>query len=464
MRIRLVAAFLSIIVLMLLVQDVPLVRYLDQVEHAQIYTSLERDAWRLADSVDTNISENRVEGLQTIAVEYADQTGARVVITNELGIVLVSSDGDDIGTNYLNRPEIVDALNGNEVSGERSSQSLGESLIYVAVPIEFNNTTIGSLRITYPGSVIDGVITDRIRGIVVVATMTLLITLAVTLIVANAITRRLRKLQSATADIAAGNLKVRLTDKSNSGGAPELRQLEVAFDTMVERLSGVLDSQKSFASDASHQLRTPLTALRLTLENAAEVVDDKVRVEAAIENASTQVVRLQLLIDGLLALARLEGSTPALKPTDITQLLQQRMELWQPLASEKDITIAMDVRAGLWVMATDSSIDQIVDAYLDNALDFAPNGSKISLRAFATGNHVQIHVIDEGAGMTLEQIERAYDRFWRGRADGTGTGLGLAIVARLAEVIGASVGLEQVNPNGTGLDAYVIAPRIAEPK
>jgi signal transduction histidine kinase len=233
---------------------------------------------------------------------------------------------------------------------------------------------------------------------------------------------------------------------------------------MVERLSGVLDSQKSFASDASHQLRTPLTALRLTLENAAEVVDDKVRVEAAIENASTQVVRLQLLIDGLLALARLEGSTPALKPTDITQLLQQRMELWQPLASEKDITIAMDVRAGLWVMATDSSIDQIVDAYLDNALDFAPNGSKISLRAFATGNHVQIHVIDEGAGMTLEQIERAYDRFWRGRADGTGTGLGLAIVARLAEVIGASVGLEQVNPNGTGLDAYVIAPRIAEPK
>ncbi len=464
MRLRLVAAFLSIIVLMLIVQDIPLARYLDQVEHTQIYTSLERDAWRLADSVDTEISTNQIDGLQSIASDYANQTGARVVITNDMGIVLVSSDGDDVGTNYMNRPEIAAALNGKEVSGERISQSLGESLLYVAVPVEFDNTTIGSLRITYPGSVIDGIIADRIRGILVVATLTLLITLAVTLIVANAITRRLRNLQSATADIAAGNLNVRLSANSNLGGAPELRQLEVAFDTMVERLSGVLDSQKSFASDASHQLRTPLTALRLTLENAADVVDDKEKVEAAIENASTQVVRLQLLIDGLLALARLEGSTPALKPTDITELLEQRISLWQPLADEKNIQIAPDIRPGLWVMATDSSIDQIVDAYLDNALDFAPNGSTIQLRAFATGNHVQIHVIDQGPGMTLEQIERAYDRFWRGRTDGSGTGLGLAIVARLAEVIGATVGLEQVNANGSGLDAYVIAPRIAEPK
>lgn len=449
---------------MLIVQDVPLMRYLDQVEHTQIYTSLERDAWRLADSVDTDISNNEVAGLQTIASDYANQTGARVIITNKMGVVLVSSDGQDVGNSYMNRPEIIDALKGNEVSGERVSKTLGQSLLYVAVPVEFDNTTIGALRITYPGSVIDEIVANRIRGILIVATMTLLITLTVTLIVANAITGRIRKLQSATADIAAGNLKVRLSENSASGGAPELRQLEVAFDTMVERLSGVLESQKSFASDASHQLRTPLTALRLTLENAAEVVNDPERVEAAIENASTQVVRLQLLIDGLLALARLEGSTASLKPTDISALIEQRINLWQPLADEKEITIETDVRAGLWVMATDSSIDQIVDAYLDNALDFAPNGSKIYLRAFATGNHVQIHVIDEGPGMTLEQIERAFDRFWRGRTDGTGTGLGLAIVARLAEVIGASVGLEQVNPNGSGLDAYVVVPRIAEPK
>jgi sensor histidine kinase regulating citrate/malate metabolism len=257
MRLRLVAAFLSIIVLMLLVQDVPLVRYLDQVEHSQIYTSLERDAWRLADSVDSEISNNQTGSLQTIATDYADQSGARVVITNQTGIVLVSSDGDDVGTNYLNRPEIADALRGNEVSGERESQSLGQSLLYVAVPVELENVTIGALRITYPGSVIDGIIANRIRGIVIVATLTLLITLAVTLIVANAITRRLRKLQSATSEISAGNLKVRLSDKKVLGGAPELRQLEGAFDTMVERLSGVLDSQKSFASDASHQLRTP---------------------------------------------------------------------------------------------------------------------------------------------------------------------------------------------------------------
>lgn len=464
MRLRLVAAFLGIIILMLLVQDVPLARYLDQVEHSQIYTSLERDAWRLADSVDTDISANQISSLESVAVDYAKQTGARVVITDELGMVLVSSDGDDVGTNYTNRPEIVAAIAGEEVSGERASQSLGESLLYVAVPIEFDNTVIGALRITYPGSVIDGLIADRIRGILVVATLTLLITLAVTLFVANAITRRLRSLQSATADIAAGNLKVRLSDKSSMGGAPELRQLEVAFDTMVERLSGVLDSQKSFASDASHQLRTPLTALRLTLENAAELTEDSEKVADAIDNASAQVVRLQLMIDGLLALARLEGSTPALVPTDITKLLEQRIELWQPLATEKGIKIESDVRPNLWVLAASSSIDQIVDAYLDNALDFAPNNSTIFLRAFATGNHIQIHVIDQGPGMTLEQIERAYDRFWRGRADGGGTGLGLAIVARLAEVIGANVGLEQVNPDGTGLDAYVVVPRIAEPK
>ena len=463
MRARLTAAFMSIIFVMLLVQDVPLVNYLNTVEHNQIMTSLERDAWRLAELTDTRMLNEDYESITRDVEEYVANTGSRVIYINSSGTVVVSSDGSDIGADYTNRPEITDALEGRATSGERESIAISDSLMYVAVPIESNGELTGAIRITFPGSIIDAEVSERIRGILLVALLTLVVTLIVTWLIANTITFRLRRLHKATTDLASGDLSVRVGEFKAKGGSPEIRQLEAAFDAMVERLSSVLESQRSFASDASHQLRTPLTALRLKLENAVETLHDKDATEEAIESASNEVIRLQLLVDGLLALARLEGSTPHLFAINISEMIKNRIDMWKPLADERNIQLVEEIEIDLWAMGTDSSIDQIIDAYLDNALDFAPEGSAIVVRASEVEGNIHINIIDSGPGMTQEQITRAFDRFWRGRADGSGTGLGLAIVARLADVIGAHAKLSQVFADGHGVNAELILPRINRP-
>ena len=382
MRRRLIGAFLSIITLMLVVQYVPLFGYLDSIEHSQIYTSLERDAWRLADNIDSGIDDKNFAGVSKTIKRYVKDTesGARVIVTNVNGVVIAASDNQDVGTDYTNRPEIVAAITGQAATGERQSATLQDELVYTAVPIESNYQVIGTLRISFSGRAIDQVVSNRIRGLALVGFLAIILTLIATVIIANSTTGRLRRIQKATSEVAMGNLDLKLHDKEQSAtAAPEVRQLEQAFDFMVDRLKSVLDSQRSFASDASHQLRTPLTALRLKLENAAALVDDADASAEAIESASAEVVRLQMLVDGLLALARLEGSNPQLEHIDVSNAINTKVDLWMPLAQERDIRIVAKAAPHLEAVATPMAVDQILDAYLDNALDFTPEGGTITI-------------------------------------------------------------------------------------
>lgn len=455
MRARLIAAFVSLILVMLFVQDIPLIQYLDRVERNQLLTSLERDAWQLAAENDADLVAGSTSDFVQDASEYHKATGANVILTDSNGTIVASTVPGDVGSDFSNRPEIADALRNRPTTGQRFSSTLLYDIVYVAVPVVTRGELIGVIRLSYPVSEIEALVQDRTRGVIFVAGFTVLISIFAALLIANIFTRRLRRLRRATSELASGDLTVRVSDP-NPQGAPEIVQLEQAFDAMVERMAQLIESQKSFASDASHQLRTPLAALRLQLDNAAGQTDDPVEVAARIAAATAEVLRLQLLVDGLLALARIEGSSTNLQPIKLDRLLADRIEMWRPLADERGVRVHAEVTPGLAALAAPSAIDQIVDAYLDNALEVAPVGSVIRLSAVADNAHVLIEVSDQGPGMSSEDMERAFDRFWRGRSDNTGTGLGLAIVHRLATAMGAQVGLRSA-PGG-GVTAYLRLP------
>jgi signal transduction histidine kinase len=412
----------------------------------------------LSDNLDTELFDGNSESLYPDLQQYirTAEAGARVVVTDERGVVVMTSDRQDIGASYRNRPEVQQALIGFPVTGNRLSVTLNDKLFYAAVPIEHNYKIIGALRISFPGSAVTEIVSNRIRGLVFVGALTVLITLVATLFIANAITFRLRRIQDATAEIASGNLDVRLQDATSRNTSPEIRQLEQAFDYMVERLQTVLESQKTFASDASHQLRTPLTALRLKLENAALQVSNPEKSAQAIEAANLEVIRLQTLVDGLLTLARLEGSNPNLIEIAIADVLHEKQRMWQALAAEREISIEVDAEKGLKILASELAADQIIDAYLDNAIEHSPTGSTISLQARRVDDAVSVSIIDCGPGLTETERSGAFARFWRASADTNGTGLGLAIVRRLADTVGASVALHASQPDGTGIRAEVV--------
>ncbi|HYH32037.1 MAG TPA: HAMP domain-containing sensor histidine kinase [Pseudonocardia sp.] len=263
------------------------------------------------------------------------------------------------------------------------------------------------------------------------------------------ILRPVRRLDEGTGRVAAAVLAgaepARVADGS---GPPELRQLSVSFDRMTATVAQAYGAQRAFVADASHQLRNPLTALRLRLSNLDGHVDAAATEDhaAALEEAE----RLSTLLDGLLALARAERTAPPVA-ADVDAAVEDRLEAWRPLAEHMDLQLVRGGVPGRRVLAPEGAIETVLDAVLDNAVKFAPPGSSISVRTGTVDGFVEIAVRDTGPGMAPEELERATGRFWRspGQSNVEGSGLGLAIAARTLEVAGGELALEL--PAGGGL-------------
>lgn len=237
----------------------------------------------------------------------------------------------------------------------------------------------------------------------------------------------------------------------------EVQPLLEATNQTMQRLQGLLSNQKRFVRDASHQLRTPLSTLRLRLDRAAELMDGDDPAVDQVDAARDEIDRLQRLVDGLLMLARADGKEHDVVAVDVAAVARDRVESWQPLGGERDVEVLVDAPGIAVAHAVPSAVEQIIDNYVDNALDVVPDGSRILVSVRIEPAGVLIQVDDEGPGLPAEDRERAFDRFWRGRQDGGGSGLGLAVVASLATASGGTVWLDQ-SPWG-GLRACARLPQ-----
>lgn len=274
------------------------------------------------------------------------------------------------------------------------------------------------------------------------------------------ILRPVRRLDEGTGRVAAAVLAGADPEPVADGtGPPELRQLSVSFDRMTATVAQAYAAQRAFVADASHQLRNPLTALRLRLSNLDGHVDEVAAEDhaAALEEAE----RLSTLLDGLLALARAERTAPPIV-ADVDEGVEDRLDAWRPLAEHMDLELVRTGIRGLQVRAPEGAIETVLDAVLDNAVKFAPPGTPISVSTDAVDGRVEIAVRDRGPGMAPEELERATGRFWRSPAQSNteGSGLGLAIAARTLEVAGGELVLEL--PPGGGLRVVARFPRPTE--
>lgn len=459
MRWRLLAAFVGVMVVVLAAQGIPLARYLRTVENERLVASIQRDAFILAGTSDTALSRTGLEtqqdrdALQSTVDIYQTRTGAQVVVTDVSGAaVAVSGDESRRGDDFSTRPEIAEALTGSPTSGRRASTDLGGDLVFVAVPVLSGARPIGVVRLTYPATTIDDRVSNKVRGILVVGLISLSAAALAAALMATTIVRPLRRLQRATEQVAAGNFESQAVIDE---GAPEIRGLAASFNSMTAQISTLVERQKSFAGDASHQLRTPLTALRLQLERAAVNIDSNP--EAArgdIEAASEETERLQRLVEGLLMLARADQAGMATETIRVADIVSERAAIWAPLADDRGVNVTAGNIADITARAVPGALEQIVDNYIDNALNVSPAGTEITVSAAAEDGWATIRVADRGPGMPGDQLQHAFDRFWRASGSGhEGSGLGLAIVRQLAEASGGSVALE--NRNGGGLDASV---------
>jgi signal transduction histidine kinase len=458
MSLRMIAAMIAVVLLALLVQDVPLAGYLADVEKDRIVTALERDAFVLAGRSEEDLHETTPDAdgaISALAQTYRESSGARVVIVDREGIAIVTSDEDGaaVGDSFASRPEIVEALAGGVSTGTRFSTTLDQDLLYVAVPVLSGDEIFGAVRLTYPEQVVIDAVNGKLAGLGIVGLTTVLLAAAIGLLLARSVTRPVRLLKIATDRFSDGDRGVRADE---AAGPPELRSLSRSFNGMAERIDALLEQQRGFAADASHQLRTPLTALRLRLERARELAPtDAAGAVERLEAADAELDRLETLIEGLLVLSRSEGRDPVLESVDLAAVAASRVEQWNALAAESGKTVDYDGPAAASVRAVPTAVEQIVDNLVDNALGVTPDGGTVTIRVMVANDSVTLHVLDRGPGMPASDRAHAFERFWRGRTsqDRRGSGLGLAIVAQLARASGASAHLD--DRDGGGLDAMV---------
>jgi signal transduction histidine kinase len=237
-----------------------------------------------------------------------------------------------------------------------------------------------------------------------------------------------------------------LDERADVGtGPPEVRRLAATFNTMAARTEALVHGHRAVIADVSHQLRTPLAALRLRLDVLATGADDATAADLAA--AQEEISRLSRLVDGLLAVARAEQTTPRAAAVRIDEVVAERVAAWAPVAEERGVRLAAESGGRAPTVALGAGhLEQILDNLIANAVDAVPSGGSISLDRRAAAATARVRVRDDGPGMTAQAKAVAFRRF--GNPEAGGTGLGLAIVHRLVTVNGGTVWLEDTPGGG----------------
>lgn len=383
--------------------------------------------------------------LDLIASETAPQVGGRVIVVDEAGILLADSDGPaDLGTDYATpgRPELQAALVGEPSSDIRDSADLGHDIMATAVPIQDAGAVIGAVRITKSVQQVNDNVRNVTIGLAVVGLAGLGAGLLLAFGLAGSLSRPLTRLADSAKRLGAGDLTTRA---GSIRGAREIEDLGRSFDEMAGRLERSAMAQREFVANASHQLRTPLTAMKLRLEGAiAESHEPEVRTR--LEAADREVDRLSEIVDRLLVMARQieEGATSRV---DVGEAVARARDRWDERARSLDSGILSSGEGGL-ARADPTDLDQILDNLLDNAIAYAPGD--ITIESSMSNGAVVVTVQDHGPGIPEADLPQVTERFYRGaRAPSGGSGLGLAIARQLAEKWGGSLEISSVEGQGT---------------
>jgi signal transduction histidine kinase len=362
----------------------------------------------------------------------------------------------------------------DETANQQSpTTELTKNAVYAVATVDGSGklagVQIGTVVLERPTGPLNQNIANLWLYLIVLAGAALAGAVLIAIYLARWVSRPLARLDTAAGKIADGDLTVR----ARTGyGPPELRRMAATFNMMAGRLEALVHGHRAMLADASHQLRTPLTALRLRLDLLA--TDASPATAAELAGAQEEIARLSRLVDGLLATARAEAMTEQLETIDVIEAVAERVAAWQPVADGHNVKLVVEEIAGSgsagaggrpMVALGAGHLEQILDNLIDNAIDAltepdaGPVGGTIRISATATDTGTLLTVSDDGPGMTAQERSRAFLRYTTGSQNGTG--LGLAIVHRLVTANGGTIRL--ADTPGGGLTVEIELPSPADP-
>jgi two-component system, OmpR family, sensor kinase len=457
LRTTLLVAFAYVLLLVIVMLEVPLVLNISRRVDAEVKAEASGQAQLVATTSADQL--HRRGALQRLVQRSGRALGGRVILVDAGGRVIVDSAGPGVrGVSYADRPEIRTALGGATAQGTRHSSSLDEDLLYTAVPVIHDGRPAGAVRVTQSVESVNTEVRNDALVLIGVGAGALALGLVVAWVVAGFLARPLGSLARTVRRVGAGELDLR----APGGGPREQREVAHAFNEMTDRLARVLRAQREFVGNASHQLRTPLTGLRLRLEAAQARISDPGAAED-LRAADEEVERLALLLNNLLTLAKEGQSSPHADRISLASAARSAQDRWAADAGRRRHRFTLAGEPNVDVLASEEDLGIVLDNLLENAIRYSPRGGSLKLEwgvEDADGGTPSgyVAVCDEGPGLAPGEEQRVVERFYRGSAGAAepGTGLGLAIVDALAHRWRGSFVLRN-RPSG-GLRAEVRLP------
>lgn len=445
MRRRLLAVLMVLMGAATLLLSVPLAGSYASGRTEHLLLQRRADAVRFADLADrVRTAADRAE-LSTEIRRYAELYGAAVTVVDPAGRVIARagpgiahSSADDV----LGR-----ALTGRSTERLPTVRPWGPDRVVLAEPVGRDERVSGAVLLAVPTTAARRDV--AVRWVLIAGGALTAFTAAA--LVAAGITRWLmrpvRELDRAVGALASGSLRTRAVSDT---GPPELRSLRRHFNGMAEAVADSLGRQRAFVADASHQLRNPLATLVLQLENVEpHLAPGQGRTEHA--RALDEAERLEELLDGLLALARVEAGAAERTEQDVACAVRRRVAAWLPVFEASGLTLtAAAVPEELRARAVPDAVGRILDAVLDNAVKFVPAGGSVTVTARCADGEAVVRVCDDGPGVPEDQLPLLTRRFARApeHQNVPGSGLGLAIADEIARLSGGRLATAGHEPHG----------------
>ncbi|GIF71822.1 sensor histidine kinase [Asanoa siamensis] len=460
---RLLVVLVPLAVLLVAALGVPLSVTVAEREMQETYVDRLNDVGRFASLAETALSTGRTEALRQELIRYHELYGIPVALIDTAGTVLLAPSGayQEAARSEPALPRIVTAA----LAGARSEPSgewmpWADSALVVAEPVGRDSEVVGAVVAISDLSETRERILVRWARLAGLGLLPLIALAAVAWPVSAWVLRPVRELDAATSRISRGDLTTRADAEA---GPVELRRLAGSFNTMMDAVENAVQRQRAFVSDASHQLRNPLTSLRLAVESLRPHL---VRGgEPVFDIAVDELKAMQRMLNSLQASARMESMRTA-SPVDLDAVLATRVDRWRALTATAGQTLVVDVPPGLRLLEPPGGLGSILDELISNALRFVGAG-RVEVGAQAAGEVVTIAVRDDGPGLAAADRSKAVRRFWRSprHQNVPGTGLGLAICADLIGAAGGELrladGLPRPDGTGHGFAALVTLPIVS---
>jgi signal transduction histidine kinase len=444
-RRRLIVTYVSLLAVVLLGLSLPLGLVLAAHDAQEMFIDRLDDTARFASLAEPALRTGDTSGLEARLRQYDAMFGIAAAIVNRDSRLIVASRSGLDPAEPLVRRRIDAALSGQQAGSGEAPWPWERDPLIVAVPIGTGGEIIGAAVTVSPRDALTAAVGRVWLALAALSGLALVLGVLASIPLSRWMLRPVLELDEAAQALAGGRRPAATTVQT---GPPELRRLTATFHTMSHRITALLDRQRTFASYASHQLRTPLATLRLCVENLGPAVTEAGEQDYSL--LSAEITRMTRMCDALLSYALADMAHADGQVHDAGAVVEARVAAWRPALAAAGIEVVRSGLASAAVTVADQALDQALDTLLSNVVKFCGGATVTVTVDRGADGRVEVSVADTGPGLPTGQLARAAEPFWRAPAHQNvdGSGLGITIARALVTASDGSFELQAMQPHG----------------